>query len=91
MGLAKTFTANSAGELYLGVNDIIFGDNSGSWTATVTFNKGQSGAYSNIPEYPVPTADSLPRGITTGPDGALRFLRKRRQQNRTDDDQLGIH
>jgi hypothetical protein len=57
MGLAKTFTANSAGELYLGVNDIIFGDNSGSWTATVTFNKGQSGAYSNIPEYPVPTAD----------------------------------
>ena len=73
IGLAKTFTANSAGELYLGVNDNLFGDNSGSWAATVTFDKGQSGAYSNIAEYPVPTASSQPRGITTGPDGALWF------------------
>src|SRR6202050_4740096 len=33
----------------------------------------QSGAYSDITGYPVTTANSEPRGITTGPDGALWF------------------
>ncbi|HEX5497970.1 MAG TPA: hypothetical protein VFX03_02045, partial [Thermomicrobiales bacterium] len=36
VGFGTSFTATSAGRLYLGVNDDIFGDNVGSWTATVT-------------------------------------------------------
>lgn len=35
--------------------------------------KAQSGAYSNITQYMLPSADSDSPGITTGPDGALWF------------------
>jgi virginiamycin B lyase len=33
----------------------------------------QSGTYSNITSYPIPTPSSGPQQITTGPDGALWF------------------
>jgi len=36
VGSSKSFTANSSGELYLGVNDNYLGDNSGSWTANIS-------------------------------------------------------
>ena len=36
VGLSKTFQASASGQLYLGVNDDYFGDNSGSWTAVIT-------------------------------------------------------
>lgn len=36
VGSSDTFSASASGRLYLGVNDNNFGDNSGSWTATVT-------------------------------------------------------
>jgi hypothetical protein len=42
VGDAKDLSVASAGRLYLGVNDQIgaFGDNSGSWTATVSISRG---------------------------------------------------
>jgi hypothetical protein len=42
VGDAKALSVASAGQLYLGVNDQIgaFGDNSGSWTATVSITRG---------------------------------------------------
>jgi len=36
IGSSATFTASSSGELYLGVNDNFFPDNSGSWTVTIS-------------------------------------------------------
>ncbi|WP_423955593.1 hypothetical protein [Candidatus Binatus sp.] len=36
VGAGVQFSAAASGELYLGVNDNVFGDNRGSWTATVT-------------------------------------------------------
>lgn len=36
VGSSSTFTASAAGEFFLGVNDNNFGDNVGSWTATIT-------------------------------------------------------
>ncbi|MGA8231014.1 MAG: hypothetical protein WB795_06000, partial [Candidatus Acidiferrales bacterium] len=36
VGAKIIFTAGAAGELYLGVNDNFFGDNSGAWSATIT-------------------------------------------------------
>jgi len=38
IGAETAFRAATAGELFLGVNDNNFGDNSGSWTATVVVN-----------------------------------------------------
>jgi hypothetical protein len=35
VGSSKTLRAKSSGELYLGVNDNYFGDNSGSWAANI--------------------------------------------------------
>lgn len=35
IGTGMTFRAKGSGQLYLGVNDNVFGDNSGSWTATI--------------------------------------------------------
>ncbi len=40
VGQNKTFTATSAGRLYLGINDDNFGDNTGSWNAVVTVSSG---------------------------------------------------
>jgi hypothetical protein len=42
VGDAKGFSTRTGGRLYLGVNDQIraFGDNSGSWTATVSVSRG---------------------------------------------------
>jgi hypothetical protein len=36
VGSSTEFSATVAGRLYLGVNDEVFGDNSGNWTATIT-------------------------------------------------------
>ncbi len=36
VGSSTKFSASAAGRLYLGVNDEVFGDNSGNWTATIT-------------------------------------------------------
>ena len=36
VGASVQLSAPASGELYLGVNDNVFGDNSGSWTATIT-------------------------------------------------------
>lgn len=36
-GSSRTFTAQLSGRLTLGVNDNLFGDNAGSYTATITY------------------------------------------------------
>src|SRR6202021_6324 len=38
VGDATTFTATSTGELYLSINDNVFTDNNGNWSATVSLN-----------------------------------------------------
>jgi hypothetical protein len=45
VGTQTTFQASSSSELYLGVNDCYYGDNSGSWTATVTLENDCSKMY----------------------------------------------
>jgi hypothetical protein len=40
----------------------------------------QSGAWSNITGYAIPTADSSPGGITAGPDGARWFTEDSRAE-----------
>lgn len=39
VGKSTSFTARSSGHLYLGPNDNYVGDNSGSWTASVTIER----------------------------------------------------
>ena len=36
VGIGRNFSANADGELYLGVNDNFFGDNSGAWLVTIS-------------------------------------------------------
>lgn len=38
---------------------------------------GRPAASQTITEYPIPTAGSMPQGITRGPDGALWFTERR--------------
>lgn len=44
VGAGTTFRAATSGQLYLGVNDNNFGDNSGSWTAVLTVLSGAPGS-----------------------------------------------
>ena len=46
VGTSRRFTANANGELYLGVNDNFFGDNSGHWTAGVAVSTSPLGVHS---------------------------------------------
>ncbi len=50
VGLSTSFTATTGGKLYLGVNDNVFGDNSGAWSAAVSF------ARPGITPQPLPNA-----------------------------------
>jgi hypothetical protein len=52
VGIGVGFTAQNDGELFLGVNDGYFADNTGSWTASITAGQGQLQILT----------DSLPRG-----------------------------
>jgi hypothetical protein len=46
VGSSKSFVAASSGEVYLGVNDNYFGDNSGSWTASISITGNATLSYS---------------------------------------------
>jgi hypothetical protein len=66
VGLGVAFTAQTSGELMLGVNDGYFADNTGSWIASISFGPGQLKI----------TTTSLPNGAvgsgyTSGPLSAV--------------------
>ena len=48
VGSKNAITPQSAGELYLSVNDNNFGDNSGSWNVTVQLARGARGSLSPV-------------------------------------------
>lgn len=58
VGADKTFVTNDGGDLYLGVNDNVFGDNSGSWTATVKVTP--------LSALPQTTAKTSPQPVSAG-------------------------
>lgn len=61
VGASRHFRANASGELYLGVNDNFFGDNSGQWQATVVGGRP--------PE--LTGTNALPRRVLPGCNGQL--------------------
>jgi hypothetical protein len=56
VGAGTTFKAATPGQLYLGVNDNVFGDNSGSWTAVITVLSGSAAPPSLQATSPLPLA-----------------------------------
>ncbi|MBC5825710.1 MAG: hypothetical protein GIW99_05460 [Candidatus Eremiobacteraeota bacterium] len=60
---------NNAGPL-----DIATGSDGALWFTEETANKiGRMGTGGSLSEFPIPTADSLPFGLTSAPDGGLWF------------------
>jgi len=62
IGTGTGFTAASNGELFLGVNDDFFGDNSGAWTADITITSGGCTSAPNDPQNVTDSATS-DRGV----------------------------
>ena len=62
VGTGTGFTAASSGELFLGVNDAFFGDNSGAWTADITVTSGGCISAPNAPQNVTDSATSN-RGV----------------------------